>query len=472
LVNLALSDSQVWQTTRLYIRAVLRVLGYSFALLTLLFLLQRSTYPLGLDWNFVSAIVRSHQFDYVTWEINALATKTGQFLWGVHPFMDEESRSQFVRDYMVDLERARQLEAQIEVIFIDPAVDDPESASAALRAERDDLRTDLSRRQPLMESILEGQVAAVLVDEGFGVLGQLLPPISMHFTQVPNLLIASPRDRIEFQISINLDPLPLEQIVALEERIEQERDLSTLVVPLGGIALYPAMILETTNLPWAVETFAHEWSHHYLFFYPLGLQYDFSGETRIINETVADLFGKEVAQLALARYYPELVAPLQANAQTVPVIHTEQEAAFNFGAEMHQTRTTVDTIMAEVQVIQEKASYFREIGEDTLATSYEEWAQNVIVKAEDYMEARRMVFHENGYRIRRLNQAYFAFYGGYQAGIPGIGGEDPIGPAVQDIRNMSPDILSFIVTMRDITTRDQLLAVRDAMRAETASSTE
>jgi hypothetical protein len=156
-----------------------------------------------------------------------------------------------------------------------------------------------------MESILEGQVAAVLVDEGFGLLGQLLPPISMHFTQVPNLLIVSPRDRIEFRVSITVDPLPLEEIVALETQIEDELDMSSLVVPLGGMALFPAMILETTSLNWAVETFAHEWAHHYLFFFPLGLYYDFAGETRIINETVADIVGKEVARKVLERYYPD-----------------------------------------------------------------------------------------------------------------------------------------------------------------------
>ncbi|MCZ7674510.1 MAG: hypothetical protein M5U34_48980 [Chloroflexi bacterium] len=32
--------------------------------------------------------------------------------------------------------------------------------------------------------------------------------------------------------------------------------------------------------------------------------------------------------------------------------------------------------------------------------------------AEAYVEARRRLFVENGYQIRKLNQAYFAFYGG------------------------------------------------------------
>ena len=42
------------------------------------------------------------------------------------------------------------------------------------------------------------------------------------------------------------------------------------------------------------------------------------------------------------------------------------------------------------------------------------------------MEARREIFWQNGYAIRKLNQAYFAFYGAY-ADIPGgPAGEDPV----------------------------------------------
>jgi hypothetical protein len=460
----------VLRRSQRWLRVCLRILRYSLGLLVMAILLQRSTYPLGLDWNAASVIVGGRHFDYVAWEINALATKAAQTLWGVHPFMEEADGSQYVRDYLADLDRARLLEAQIEMIYTDPAMADPDAETADLRIERDRLRDDLRGRQPLMESILEGQVAAVLVDEGFGLLGQLLPPISMHFTQVPNLLIVSPRDRIEFRVSITVDPLPLEEIVALEMQIEDELDMSSLVVPLGGMALFPAMILETTSLNWAVETFAHEWAHHYLFFFPLGLYYDFAGETRIINETVADIVGKEIARKVLERYYPDTLVKqpgpdVEARARLARYSMAAQQP-FDFGAAMHRTRVTVDHLMDEVEIIQAKADGFRQQGHEEHAASYENFAEDVIVKSEEYMEARRIVFHENGFRIRRLNQAYFAFFGGYQAGIPGIGGEDPIGPAVEEIRQLSPDLPAFMTTMRTITTRDELLAARDALRAE------
>jgi hypothetical protein len=115
--------------------------------------------------------------------------------------MDEATRSGFVREYMSDLGRVQTLEGQINARYADPAVTDPASETVDLRAERDALRENLRNRQSLVEAILEGQVARVLVDQGFGLGGQLLPPLSMRFTEVPNVLIISPRDEIRFDIS-------------------------------------------------------------------------------------------------------------------------------------------------------------------------------------------------------------------------------------------------------------------------------
>ena len=136
---------------------------------------------------------------------------------------------------------------------------------------------------------------------------------------------------------------------------------------------------------------------------------------------------------------------------------------FDYGTEMYRTRATVDRMMQTIQTIYAHADQLRANGLTQKADSYEALVDIFIVKAENYMESRRALFFEHGYRIRRMNQAYFAFYGGYQGGIPGIGGEDPIGPAVRDIRAHSTDLHAFIVTMRAITTRAELLAVRDRL---------
>ncbi len=435
-------------------------MAWVIRLAVMLALLQHSSYPLGLRWNAVAVLASDYQFDYVTWELGAVGVKVEQSLYGLHPFMSEAARADLVRAYMNDLAEAQRLDGQISAIYADPAQPNALAASAELRTRRDALRADLEGRQSLVESILEGQVAAVLVEQGFGQLGQVLPPVSAHFTRVPNLLVVSPRDQIRFDVSINLNPLSTDQMAALEARIDAEQNVSSLIVPLGGIALYPAMVLETASIPGALDTIAHEWLHHYLFFFPLGLSYfsgdGFAGETRIINETTAALFGQEVGRLALAKFYPDLAVRLSSplnlpiawrgDLNTAAASLTRggavrsrwvQAVPFDFNREMDTTRRQVDALLAEGKVDE----------------------------AEAYMEERRRLFVENGYVIRKLNQAFFAFYGGYQAGgTAGAGGSDPIGPAVLALRQASPTLHDWIVTLRGITTREQLLAAADLIQ--------
>lgn len=375
-------------------------------------------------------------FDYLSWEIDALWVKARQELLGVHPYLDEETRRQRTIAYFDALREARALERAIEAIYTDPAEPDPAVASATLAARRDRLRTALAVDQPLVESVIEGQVAAALVGAGFGTLGQVLPPVSMHFTQVPTLLVVSPRDRIEMVVDVSLDPLTIAQRETLEGALEGALDVSSLVVPLGGVGLYPSMIVETDTLARAFEVTAHEWAHHYLMAFPLGLEYTLRPETRIINETVATFFGRAVAQQVMARFYPDQPAPqypsfLAAAETTGP----DAPAAFDFGRALNETRATVDAMLAR--------------GE--------------IEAAEAYMEQQRRLFVAQGYPLRKLNQAYFAFYGGYQ-GEPGAGGADPTGPAVEELLALSPGLDNWLRQMRTITTRAELLDALDAAR--------
>ena len=77
-------------------------------------------------------------------------------------------------------------------------------------------------------------------------------------------------------------------------------------------------------------------------------------------------------------------------------------------------------------------------------------AEGKIDEAEQYMEAQRRIFVQNGYQIRKLNQAYFAFYGSY-ADQPGATGSDPIGPALRALRYYSPSLHDFLATVRGMT---------------------
>ncbi|MEM6528824.1 MAG: hypothetical protein AAF653_11060, partial [Chloroflexota bacterium] len=387
----------------------------------------------------IATMVKDAHFDYVGWEIEAIGAKMGQALNGSHAYTTEAERVQYVYDYFSDLTLARHYETQIETIYSSPAVADPDTFSADLREQRDTLRADLLARQTAVEAIMEEQVSTILREEGFDVGGQLLPPMNMRFVGQTLLLVTSPRDAIAMEHAMTLTPITVDEREAIEHRILDEENLSAVIVPIGGMALYPAMIVETNSLSYTLETFAHEWLHHYLMFHPLGIETEFggnAGEARIINETTASIFGREMGRVALERYYPEPVPqpelpPLELPEQDEPVEQPETRPVFDYSSAMHETRVTVDDLLAEGK----------------------------IEEAEAYMEERRQLFFENGIRIRKMNQAWFSFYGGYQVAGIDAGGEDPIGPAVQQLREEAPTIREWVRTMQTITTRDRLLEV-------------
>ena len=104
---------------------------------------------------------------------------------------------------------------------------------------------------------------------------------------------------------------------ALENKVDQSLDVSSLVVGIGGIGLYPTMVMETTDINGLAEVVAHEWVHNYLFLHPLGFSYMNSPELRTMNETVASIAGKELGRAVVARYYPEFLPPEAAPCQPV-----------------------------------------------------------------------------------------------------------------------------------------------------------
>jgi hypothetical protein len=155
-----------------------------------------------------------------------------------------------------------------------------------------------------------------------------------------------------------------------------------------------------------------------------------------MNETTASITGGEVGTYVLKKYYPELTTPSSTsslslaslNEPTLPSSGSTDTAPFDFRAEMHETRVTADKLLAEGK----------------------------IKEAEAYMEQRRQVFWQNGYLIRKLNQAYFAFYGAY-ADVPGgAAGEDPVGPAVRALRAQSKSLADFVNTIARMTSFQQL----------------
>jgi len=383
----------------------------------------------------VRFFTREIEFDYPNWVWDATWTKIEQSTINAPYIFDRGTNKQIVFDYLRVTQQLIQTESSIEQIFADPNVADKESASTFLREQRDELIARQYALAPFAESTLQSQISKALADLGLTTGGQPLPSVLYHVSSTPLALIVAPRDHIEQIANISVLPsLTLDQQIKLEDKVAQGLDVSTLVVGIGGVGVYPTMVTETTDLRWTLETIAHEWTHNYLNIRPLGLNYSTTPELRTMNETTASIAGNEVGNYVLQEYYPEMLcsSPRSGLISFHPSDPSsnglDDPTPFDFRAEMHETRVTADAMLAEGKV----------------------------EEAEAYMEARRQVFWENGYLLRKLNQAYFAFHGAY-ADIPGgAAGEDPVGPAVRALREQSASLEEFINTIAWMSSFEEL----------------
>jgi hypothetical protein len=401
------------------LRASIAWLVRSLWLVLLAGILTQSTLALQDPVERVRTFTRPREFDFAGWTLAALGLKVEQSSLGASGYLAEPGRRELVLHYLDLIGQSDQLRSQIAEVYADPNTPDPAAATTAASGELRVLRQQMASLQPAAEAVLQEQVADTLASIGLGFGGETIPSVSFHFSQLPLALIVSPRSVVRQDANIDLNSdMTLEQQVGLEQSVESLPDSSALVVPIGGIGIYPTMIQETTALDWVAETVVHEWTHNYLTLRPLGLNYETSPELRTMNETTASLIGKAVGRMVLLRYYPDKAPPPEVDGGAAPAAPGEAPA-FNFQVEMRDTRKTVDSLLATGRV----------------------------ADAEAYMDTRRRFFFDHGYIIRRLNQAYFAFYGAYADQAGGAAGEDPVGAAVRELWKRSPSPVEFLRTM-------------------------
>jgi hypothetical protein len=183
-------------------------------------------------------------------------------------------------------------------------------------------------------------------------------------------------------------------------------------------------VFEDASYEALIETVFHEWLHSYLIFFPLGAAYFGSSEARTLNESVANIAGKELARLYFERYGTLDEACGAAPATPTPAA-SPGAPSFDLTAEMRALRAQLEKMLAEGQI------------ED----------------AEALMAAKRDEFEEQGVFIRKLNQAYFAFHGFYADTPASI---DPIGPNLQTLLERAGSPGEFVRLARGITTRGEL----------------
>jgi hypothetical protein len=378
----------------------------------------------------VRQAIGDHGFRLASWETQALSQKLRDLVLQPGSDLSPSARHDLVVGYFEDVERIGDLINQIERIYADPEQKQPARAAAALQTDLDALRARQVGQRATVERSLEQQTTSVLEDAHLTTGGLIWPPVRFQFTESPLYLIVSPRNRIVTTEGVYLDPATsLADMERMESQVQEQLDVSALVEGTGGFSSYPTMVIEYPSLEWVVSTIAHEWTHTYLAFHPLGWHYDASGETRTLNETAASIVGDEIGRLVMLRFYPELVRPepwprpLGLNPEWWGL--QTGERPFVFASFMRETRLTVDKMLA----------------------------QGKVPEAEAYMETRRKALLDHGYIIRKLNQAYFAFHGSYAVGPSAT---DPIGGKLRALRDRSATLADFLHTVARFTNATSL----------------
>ena len=382
---------------------------------------------------FIDAATSSYQLDVISWELANLPDKWFRRLFrNPASWFGNDNSDQIIVEVEQYFAKAASLSsADVRLVtLLTNDTSDPElnEEIRMLQEEQVRLRADQDNSRVRVEEALESAVADALRSLGFGSAVGIFPPVDTVLTGTPTVLITSPRNRIERAHERLLEPgLTPQTRDSIESRVEQESDLSALVVDTGGIAFFPSISQSHHGVDIALETIAHEWVHHWLWFRPLGSRYFQGGELVRLNETVADVVGQELGRLARYELFgKECCESEYSGLPPAPARAAAQSSKFDFQAEMRITRVRVDELLAN----------------------------GAVDEAEAYMEERRRLFVANGYPIRRLNQAYFAFHGSY--GTTGAAGIDPIGPQIQELRRRSESLEDFLRVAAEFTSLQEL----------------
>jgi len=301
---------------------------------------------------------------------------------------------------------------------------DDQSVVADVRALLQSARAGPVGGDRRVSSLVAGVVAFELRRHGAPSLGRVVvPPVTLALTQPLQLLVVSPRDEIRESYWALLEGGTPSTVAPVLEKAVEDLGVSALVVDRIAIATYPTLIPVDTSPAAILQTAAHEWTHTALFFTRLGQAYGSSPSARAINETTADIVGAEIGDA------------LDRNAGIGTKTEESQARDRAFTARMRAIRQRVDVLLAEHEVD----------------------------RAEAYMEEQRLLLVSQGYRIRRLNQAYFAFFGNYAEG-PSATTE--IVDSVRAIRDRSGTLADFLGEVGQVTTIEELrgLVARKAAR--------
>jgi len=383
----------------------------------------------------LSSIIKPYHFSIARWELESISREVSEGISGGGARVNDEVG--VATNYFALGERIDVLRSEIAAINAGSEAGD----SALLEAELSRLEAERVASEDGVERILEKQIAETLTEQGifhpaYNCLGlrAIFPPVNFELEAPPHLLVVSPRDRIESirEITLRQDISP-EEMEDIESRVDK-LGVSSLVMMLGGIATFPSFVTNDAGLRFTVDTAVEEWLHQYLAFKPLGFSYllhltglSSNYEVATMNETLAGMVSREIGAIVCEKYYSQYETGTQGSQVS--------DSGFDFNREMREIRKDVDDYLARGEII----------------------------PAEQFMEQKRQYLASQGYHIRKLNQAYFAFNGKYADKPTSI---SPIGAELEELRDHYTSLKEFLDAIAGMNSRQDLLAALAEVQGE------
>ena len=377
-----------------------------------------------------------HTYGLVSWEFENFFDKWRHRVWTALPWTptSETDRRRALDRYVVlvdELRIAKDLlsEASSENGSDQGNVSNAQLAVDRLIAERDGFRDGV-------EEFLEQAVADAIRSAEVDLVGSFVwPPVDFRIDSPPKLLVTSPRDVIRRDEDVLIDPeISIDDIEKIENELAEVANISAVVLQTGGLASYPNVI-PTADLKRLLDVAAHEWLHAYMVFNPLGRVYFDGGDIRVMNETLADIFGQEVG----LRVYSEItgepyVAPVRPE---TAVRNTESKNPDGPDGSDSDEETGADDFD------------FNRFMAETRARTDELLEEGLMDEAESYMESRRIELLDHGHTIRKINQAYFAFHNTYAESPSST---SPIARYLWDLRDQVDTVGELVKLLRPLGT--------------------
>ena len=363
--------------------------------------------------SYLEKATEKHNFSILFWEIQNLPDKWLHLAWELFPGNkpNDDDRLHLITEYLNTSNLLRN------------------SAENLTNEEKNTLDKYLDETRARTEESIESIISNVLINEGLGITSHILiPPTDFKLDAPPNIVVTSPRDKISFSASKLISNQVTEsEKKEIESIVESDGKTSALVDRLGGLGTYPAFVSDKGSLRNLLQTASHEWLHNYWILHPLGQNMWDSNQMIMFNETAANIAGDELGDMAFESIGGVIENPTK-------ITEMKEDSSY-FNKTLKETRL-------EVEYLLDKGN---------------------VEKAEKLMNEATIKLQSKGYKIRKINQAYFAFHGNY-ADSPSA--TNPIGDELTEYRNYFGSVGEFIQSISKIKNYDQFLQMLDEKRSK------